>query len=276
MNLDKNILFEQYIKQKKSISDISTKFNRSRQTIYRLLKKYNIKIRTKSEARLLALNSDKLTHLTKRSVNENFFDEYNFSPSMFWILGLLYADGNLEKSRPVFSLSQRESSGLKKVLKLMNSNANIAFKEAKRYKSSVSGKIYSFKIWNKKIYERLLQLGLRPDKSYTMSFPDIPIKFLNHFIRGCFDGDGLFYQNRFDGSVIAKYSSSSLNFISSIAKILEKELNITININKKNKSYFFLLRKNSMKRLVEYLYKNATSDMYFSEKYQKIMKLLAI
>jgi hypothetical protein len=191
------------------------------------------------------------------------------------VLGLFYADGNLHKSRPILRLSQRDPDGLQKVLNLMRSSHMIAVKEKRSYKGVISGKIYSISIYNKKIYNDLLNLGLTPAKSTNMKFPEIPPKYMNHFMRGLYDGDGSFYINRFDGAVVSEYRNGSLEFITAAASILQMELGIPITVHKHDKfnTYFIKIRQ-KIKELVTYLYKDASEAIYLTEKYDNIRNLL--
>jgi hypothetical protein len=273
--MDKEFLVEQYINQGKSMMDIARENHCSRQTVYRLMKKYGIPPRNRSESRKKALEAGKFKGKEKRHVNEAFFDPSNWSPGMAWVLGLLFADGNMEKSSPVFRLSQRTPDGLRKVLNLMRSSHMISTKDKKSYKGVISGKIYSFKVWNKKLYNDLLNLGLTPAKSTNMKFPEVPSNYMNHFMRGLYDGDGSFYINRFDGAVVSEYRNGSPEFITAAASILQEELGIPITIHKHEKfnTYYIKIRQ-KIKELVTYLYKNASEAIYLTEKYDNIRNLL--
>jgi hypothetical protein len=180
----------------------------------------------------------------------------------------------MEKSNPVFRLSQRAPDGLQKVLNLMRSSHMISAKGKKSYKGVISGKIYSFKVWNKKLYNDLLNLGLTPAKSTDMKFPEVPSNYMNHFIRGLYDGDGSFYINRFDGAVVSEYRNGSLEFITAAASILQKELGIPITVHKHEKfnTYFIKIRQ-KIKELAAYLYKGASEAIYMTEKYDNIRNL---
>jgi predicted DNA-binding protein YlxM (UPF0122 family) len=273
--MDKDILLELYFNQGKSMADIARENHCSRQTVYRLMRKYGITPRDRSESRKKALEAGKFKGKTKRQINETFFEPSNWSSSMAWVLGLLFADGNMETSHPVFRLSQQTPDGLRKALNLMRSTHMIAVKDKKSYKTAVSGKIYSFKVWNKKMYDDLLNLGLTPAKARSMKFPDVPPKYMNHFVRGLYDGDGTFYRSNFDDVVTSEYRCGSPDFITSLAAILEKELviPITIHSHKQFKSYFIKIRK-KVNELVDFLYKNANETIYITEKYKKIKELI--
>jgi intein-encoded DNA endonuclease-like protein len=257
------------------MADIARENHCAKQTVYRLIKKYGITPRNRSESRNNALEAGKFKGKERRHVNESFFEPSNWSPGMAWVLGLLFADGNLKKNKPEFRLNQHNQEGLQKVLNLMRSSHTISYKEKKSYKGVISGKIYSFSIYNKKLYNDLLNLGLTPSKSTEMKFPDIPSKYMNHFIRGLYDGDGSFYINRFDGAIISQYRNGSLDFITAVTNILQKELNILITIhrNEKFNTYYIKIRQ-KIKELAAYLYKGASEAAYLTEKYENIRNLL--
>jgi hypothetical protein len=273
--MNKDFLVEQYITYGKSMADIARENHCSRQTICRLIKKYSIPTRNRSESRKKALEAGKFKGKEKRYINEAFFETSNWSPGMAWVLGLLFADGNLKKNKPEFRLSQRNQEVLQKVLNLMRSSHMISAKDKKSYKGVISGKIYSFSIYNKKIYHDLLNLGLTPAKSTNMKFPEVPTKYMNHFIRGLYDGDGAFYINRFDGAIVSQYRNGSLDFITYVTDILQKELNIPITIhrNKKFNTYYIKIRQ-KINELVSYLYKGASEAVYLTEKHDNIRNLL--
>jgi len=273
--MDKDFLLEQYVNQGKSLADIARENHCSRPTVYRLIKKYGILPRNRSESRKKALEAGKFKGRERRHINETFFEPSNWSQGMAWVLGLLFADGNMEISSPVFRLSQRTPDGLQKALNLMRSTHMIAVKEKKSYKGVISGKIYNFKVWNKKMYNDLLNLGLTPAKSTEMKFPEVPPKYMNHFIRGLYDGDGSFYINRFDGAIISRYRNGSLDFITAVTDILQKKLNISITIHRNEKfNTYYIKISQKIKELVAYLYKGASEAVYLTEKYETIRNLL--
>lgn len=63
-------------------------------------------------------------------------------------------------------------------------------------------------------------MGLYPNKSLTMQFPSIPKRFLGHFIRGYFDGDGCVRLSTAKG-VLQKlstvFTSGSKDFLQTLA-----------------------------------------------------------
>ncbi|MFC2146665.1 LAGLIDADG family homing endonuclease, partial [Acidobacteriota bacterium] len=231
--------------------------------------------RNPSESRKKALEAGKFKGKEIRHINEAFFEPSNWSPGMAWVLGLLFADGNIKKNKPEFRLSQRSQDGLQKVLNLMRSSHMISAKGSRLYKGVISGKIYSFEVWNKKLYNDLLNLGLTPAKSTNMKFPEVPSNYMNHFMRGLYDGDGSFYINRFDGALVSEFRNGSPEFITAAASILQEELGIPITVHQHEKfnTYFIKIRQ-KIKELVTYLYKEAAETIYLTEKYDNIRNLL--
>jgi hypothetical protein len=136
---------------------------------------------------------------------------------MAYVLGVLYTDGCLAQDLYRFTVAQKEPELLEKCLKLMESDASIVFTK----KRGIAGAIYHFQINGKAIIEDLLKLGLKPKKSLTLDFPEIPLPYVRHFIRGCWDGDGSVYLEKSDPSKpCASFISGSEKFAAEILKYL--------------------------------------------------------
>lgn len=124
----------------------------------------------------------------KQRFVETFFD--NWSKDMAYVLGYFAADGSMYKNKRgscyvAFTSTDKELITL--IKKLMGaSNAVENYKSPKK----TWNRRYVLQIGSKKLYQRLIELGFTPRKSLTLVFPDIPSSFLNHFLRGYFDGDG--------------------------------------------------------------------------------------
>ena len=280
--LTRQYLVENYILERKSLSDIAKECDCSRQYIYKMIKSYGISPRKKDDARKIALDRGKVTReaidsdgkselftLEKIKINESFFKSW--TPEMAYVLGFIYADGNLNKKNPKFSISQKEPEILKKILKLMDCDAKIRFLEKRRYGDIVAGNLHWFEIANKKIYEDLIDLGLIPDKSLTVEFPNVPHKCVRHFIRGCWDGDGSVYIEKKRCRIGASFTSGSKRFIGKMVEELEKFglKKRTIHITKrKNPTYSFRFSGSQCIKLYHYLYDNVPSTQYLERKYK--------
>lgn len=119
---------------------------------------------------------------------ETFFD--NWSENMAYVLGYFAADGSMYKNKRgsyyvAFTSTDKELIPL--IKKLMSaSNTVESYKSPKK----TWKRRYVLQIGSRKLYKRLANLGFAPKKSLTLAFPDVPNSFINHFLRGYFDGDG--------------------------------------------------------------------------------------
>ncbi len=135
----------------------------------------------------------------RRKFKTDFFEKW--SPEMAYVLGFLYADGDIEdvrkSSRTQYTtITSVDKEILESIKKAMGSEHNLNYRvprmvthgNGKIYESSG---IYRLRIGSKKMFDDLLKLGLTPRKSLTIKFPtDIPDDCFVHFVRGYFDGDG--------------------------------------------------------------------------------------
>ena len=94
-SLTKEGLVSLYLEQRRSLEDIRRQFGVSRVAVYKKLKFYGIKQRSKSEARLEAQKQGKLPQ-GFFDINESFFDTW--SPEMAYVLGVIITYGCVSKS----------------------------------------------------------------------------------------------------------------------------------------------------------------------------------
>jgi hypothetical protein len=282
--LTKQYLEEEYLKKKRSTSDIAKTTGFDRHTILNWLSTYAIPRRSLSNARAVALDKRKITQthtkfgkeesiiLHKRVVNEDFFSKWN--EEMAWVLGIVYTDGNLNPGRqenPLrktnsttasVSISQKEPELLIKVTNLMGSNALLLHRPDGVNIISIS---------NNKIYKDLTNIGLTPNKSLTVTFPDVPPEHVRHFIRGCWDGDGSIglYNNQY----LARFYSGSTVFMEQFVNHLTMaglpQRNIYHKYTENNKPYYWINFKGKIvAELYRYLYEDVNQSCYLERKYR--------
>jgi hypothetical protein len=280
-----NYLLREYIEKKKSLRDIAKECNCTHSYVYKKIVEFNIPIRDKKSARLLALDREKIKFtringnsqrykitLKKQYINGGFFS--NWSKEMAYVLGVIYTDGNLYIIRiqygagkstqliPSLSVAQKDPEILRKILLLMNSNAKIYLKK---------DGIHHFHIYNDKIYKDLVRLGLTPAKSKKVKFPRIPQEYVRHFIRGCWDGDGsVYYEKRRPHYLKAHFISGSQLFIKRMEEHLKKAGLPARTIYKtkdKRPSYYIRYSGSQCKRLYHFLYDNAPPTQYLERKF---------
>jgi hypothetical protein len=220
---------------------------------------------------------------------------------MGYVLGIIYTDGNLyfDPKRKTYRiiLSQKEPELLTKVLRLMDCNARIRH----RRKRGIAGALHFFDFHHPKIYHDLINLGLSPDKSKTINFPDIPPEFLRHFVRGCWDGDGSIY---FEGpaKIRGSYTCGSFKFIEKLVQELyragisktkpplnkierdkmwldypDARFPLKIHEEKRSKSYYIKIdTKDNLEKLFHYLYDGVDESMYLERKFKTFVKGLGV
>ncbi|MCM3743105.1 hypothetical protein M3193_03015 [Sporosarcina luteola] len=114
-------------------------------------------------------------------VNEDFFKTW--SHEMAWVLGFFITDGHVNKKVHSVYLAQKDEDLLRKVASLMDANPTIA--------KGTGIRTTPMLIINSKIIKQDLErLGITPNKSYSVAFPNVPEAFLPAFVRGVIDGDG--------------------------------------------------------------------------------------
>ena len=226
------------------------------------------------------LNALEIIHYDSHDpiINKDFFKSW--SADVAYVLGVLYTDGNLHpgiirdpttkgtSAVSRFTVSQKETELLQKLLVLMGSNAKLLF----RKKDGVSGAVYYFHINDNEIYEDLLRLGLLPNKSLSLVFPNIEPPYVRHFIRGCWDGDGTVYWEHDDAAKPrASFISGSRLFIEGILKQLvshglsERRIYTT----KSGKAFYFRFLGLDCAKLYHILYDGVPESMYLTRKYER-------
>ena len=147
-----------------------------------------------------------------------------------YIIGFFATDGNAHKRGPEsirISFAQKEPEILFHLQKTIVGG---------RITGKKSG-LYELYIQSVRIYERLCEIFGQDvcRKSLTLSWPQIPIGYMKHFIRGAMDGDGSLMR-RGDNLWEMSFTSGSKAFIDGFAKtILEMTgIKVGVGINKLN------------------------------------------
>jgi intein-encoded DNA endonuclease-like protein len=157
----------------------------------------------------------------QKEFNKKFFKKW--SADMAYILGFLFADGNIIKTKRSTHFVGWYSSDfelIESMAKSMNSNHKISKRKGG----------YVLQIGSRELFTDLVKLGLTPNKARRMKLPELPKKFVHHFIRGYFDGDGnvwsgYIHKNRENPTLILNISitSASTDFLQSLKRFLEEQ-----------------------------------------------------
>ena len=178
MIISKDLQIKELYEQGLSIAQISKLLNKTSSHIGHRLRKNKVVLRN----RLDALN--KVVKIY--NVNEDYFSVIDTEEKAYF-LGYLYADGNIEQGSKRFQLSLHV-----KDLKILEKfKQSLLFTGPLRH--IVNKNMVSLRVYSLKMCKDLKNLGVVPNKGRILVFPNldqVPVLYLNHFIRGYFDGDG--------------------------------------------------------------------------------------
>lgn len=210
--------------------------------------------------------------------NVSFFDNINTEEKAYF-LGLMFADGHVSKDSHSISIDIKNTDG--HILTAF-SRAICKGKDLSRTGDLNGIKDYRrrFNVNSRSIREALIRHGCTPQKSLTLTFPDLSGDMTSHFIRGYFDGDGCFStsQGRNPSSPLRGVWKvvSSIQFCQSLAWNILKECRsfTLIRYPSKNRKVGSLqyTRNVTIKALYRYLYDNAT--LYLARKRDKMKQYI--
>jgi intein-encoded DNA endonuclease-like protein len=126
----------------------------------------------------------------------------------------------------------------------------------------------------------LNNLGVTTAKTFTLRFPDIPEKYISHFVRGYFDGDGCiscFHPSDYSDNV-SRYQTIFVGneiFLNNLNEVLNKYIGLGIKNVKKEKNinlYRLVYSTSDSIKLANWMYKS--NKIRLERKYKKFQQLL--
>ena len=232
-----------YIKGK-SLKDLAFEYYGTASTkgIKNILILNDVELRSNSECVKLAhsKHSNEIGYCGRKySLNNKYFEYW--TSGMAYILGFIYADGNIYDNLLTIGLKREDKEILEKIKLELGYDGDIKDKVVKVNKKDYEISTLAFR--SKDMIESLKNLGVRENKSLIIDFPNIPKEYELDFIRGYFDGDGTIgiqypKSKRAETKtcqIRVRFCSGSESFIKSIRDILVaygvKEVNITTRNN---------------------------------------------
>lgn len=170
-----------------------------------------------------------LKRLSNKQYEVNFSSFLNEDAISFYLLGVWYSDGSVEKyseNSKRASLSSIDKEWLEKIRDIISPGRPIS--------KEINKNPYKLYINGDEFYNWLFNWGCIPNKSLILKFPEnIPEKYLPDFMRGLTDGDGsvILYEqkcfNKINGNHLKtriKYYICNANedFLNKAKEILEK------------------------------------------------------
>ena len=172
--------------------------------------------------------------------NKDFLKTW--SNEMAYVLGFLYADGNITNaisSRTQYIHFYSTDRYILENIKIVLSSNHILQTIPARTQVHINGiyrskEAFRLRIGSREMFEDLLKLGVVPNKSKIITFPYVPKQCMGNFIRGYFDGDGCVFLQKAKGitkPIIIKklstiFTSGSYQFLRGIAEVLKNTLSI--------------------------------------------------
>lgn len=204
----------------------------------------------------------------KYEINEDFFDEINTQEKAYF-LGILFADGynNYDKNNVRLSLQEGDIQILNDLKALLYKNND---KPLGRSKKENCNDLLYLDLTNKHISNKLKELGMIQNKTFFITFPEIPRNLYNHFIRGYMDGDGCINHYLLKGKYFKCQLRmlGTLEFLQKVQSIINENNSTTGSIRKRGNIYE--LAYSSMNQVIKacnYIYKD--SNIQLQRKYIK-------
>jgi hypothetical protein len=204
--------------------------------------------------------------------NEKAFDEYS-EESCYWA-GFLAANGCVDtKHRVRIMLKYDDFNHLEKFKAFMQSTHTISTNTYKYNRCS-------FEFTNTYICDILdINYSIIPNKTDKLKLTVLPTKFMRHYLRGYFDGDGSICEsfsnkNSITSSIYATFASGSRNFSESLFSYLQDTLNLGGHLQEFEGSTKWQLKfnTNDAKTLLKFMYLD--SNVYLDRKYALYQRLI--
>lgn len=211
-----------------------------------------------------------------KKVNEDYFQKW--TNKMAYILGFICADGNIIKTvRNGGIIEISVQSRDKKILHFI-SNEISQGQIPIRYRIINKRKYYRIAICRRKIIDDLIRIGIVERKTFNLEKVNIPNKYISHFVRGFFDGDGYVriikpYDKRWNGY---QYDNLEVTLTSTkifLTQVKKEFLKFYKNANVKIKNclpyynaYCLILGSLSARYFGAWIYQNVENNFYLERK----------
>ncbi len=277
MKPTRETLYDLYVTQTKSDPEIAPLYGVSYKTINRWRHKLKITTRPQSECMRMRHRRDSIYYM-----DEPFLDKW--SPELAWLLGLLFADGHIGTDRSRTMLTAKDTKFLEQVRDLLKSNFRIEY-------AATTPQLIINRMDRVEKFERY---GITKSKTYTATFPFVPIEFIHHFVRGFLDGDGCI-SIRGNHEVSIGFEISSKSFADSLFIIIQEIPNITNpyfttrdrtnnpprtdshwNIHSTRPIYSIRLWGNNARIFINWLYQDSYPLIRMERKYNKALPFITL
>ncbi|MBW3114520.1 endonuclease [Bacillus sp. MCCB 382] len=192
----------------------------------------------------------------KYRVNEDYFKTW--SNNMAYLLGFFAADGYISSRNHTFCFSQKDPDILEQIREELQSNHPLVMNNTGVYTLIIGSKVMKYDLMNLH--------GMTSDKSNALQMPEIPEKYLSHFVRGYFDGDG---NVTYEGYTVT-FVGNSLAFLLSMKSVFDLRGFKTKLKLVRNHYRLFIVSRLSLKMFADWIYRE--KEMYLERKYLEFEK----
>lgn len=213
--------------------------------------------------------------------NDEYFDNVD-TPEKSYFLGLFYADGyvvhrpdtrNYEASIELH-VDDKDTllayqSAIEMGCPLTNRERDTDFNGHQYHSSTLVTRVYS-----KHFCERLIELGIVPNKTYRAEFPS-QFSSPSAFVRGFLDGDGCIYCSGTRSSV--SFTNPNESFLRFLMNLIESNTGVIGHIYRENewKVRLMYYGLSDVLLLLNWIY-NSDSAWRMDRKYQKYQAILGL
>ena len=187
---------------------------------------------------------------------------------MAYVLGVIASDGCIQPRQFRIGVSDKDIEWLEKIRNIMESNHPIYFRK--------SDNIILLCIGSKEMVLDIKKYGIGEAKSNNLFFPEMDDKYIPHFIRGYFDGDGYIgTMNDGKGNLYIRVSiSGTKDFLTVLKRHFNRIFNNKLgSIRYANKCYELSFNGSCAELFLDWIY-NESGCLYLDRKYNKFITLL--
>lgn len=250
----RNKVIQMYLKFE-SVNSIKNKLGITQSKINRILKEGNIPQISQSKR-----NNPNLI--------EDYFSEINTVNKAYWI-GWLITDGSLVDKDYSISISLQKTD--QHILDLLQKDLQIDHKI-----KPFNGKYVRFYLSCKSIYTDLLKYGLKQNKTFDITIPELDDSLYAALLRGCFEGDGgLSILNSRGKEELELSFTGNIYTVTKFNELISKFTGIKLrNITKNNSIYRIRWsNKQDILTILTFLYKDC-GEHKLNRKYNKYLQIL--
>lgn len=197
----------------------------------------------------------------------------NWSANLAYAIGLFTADGCLSSDGRHLEFNSKDEEQVLNFVVCLGLTNQVSRKSRANEKVK---KYYRVQFGDRKFFEFLCSIGLKPRKSLTLENVKVPSNFFPDFLRGLFDGDGCFrifhHPESRHPQIRVSFTSASPKFIRWLQREIGKKLktNGYIGRGERAESLIYAIRDSS--KLLDYMYYslNMKNMKYLSRKFEKV------